>query len=331
MKLHADTNNIQSFEAKTETLNYFLGDVLNGLTKTPKFLQSKYFYDKKGDALFQQIMGLPEYYLTRCEMDIFKNRTKDLAEVLLSGHTAFDLIELGAGDASKSVYLLEYLNSKNKKFSYMPIDISGNILEILNQKLAVKLPDLPVISLEGEYFEMLQKASKLSSRRKAVLFLGSNIGNMELGEVYEFCSELRKNLNKGDIVLVGFDLKKDPETILKAYSDPQGITALFNLNLLERINRELSGNFKVNQFKHYQNYDPLSGACRSYLISLEDQFVSIAGERFHFEKDEILYMEVSQKFSIENTREIARACGFTPETILLDRNKWFADAFWVAS
>ncbi|PWB27356.1 L-histidine N(alpha)-methyltransferase [Flavobacterium sp. HTF] len=330
MKSQLNTDTIYTKE-EVENVNYqFLKDVLEGLQQDPKHLQSKYFYDKKGDALFQEIMAMPEYYLTRCEMDIFQNKTQQLASIIIGDNSPFDLIELGAGDASKSLHLLEYLKKADADFTYMPIDISGNILSVLDQKLQKNIPNLTVKLLEGDYFEMLQKTAKISSRRKAVLFLGSNIGNMELQEASDFCIQLRKNLNKGDIVLVGFDLKKDPKIILNAYNDPSGVTSSFNLNLLERINIELKADFVLKQFEHFQSYDPLSGACRSYLVSLENQTVNIDGQAVDFKKDEVIYMEVSQKFSITDMEEFAASSGFKTLNTITDSKEWFADTFWIA-
>ncbi|KFF02978.1 L-histidine N(alpha)-methyltransferase [Flavobacterium reichenbachii] len=330
MKSQLNIETIYKNKEAEHSNDQFLNDVIDGLQQEPKHLQSKYFYDKRGDSLFQEIMAMPEYYLTRCEMDIFKNKTQELASILMENNTPFDLIELGAGDASKSLHLLQFLKKSNADFTYMPIDISGNILSVLDQKLKTNIPDLDITILEGDYFEMLKKASRLSSRRKAVLFLGSNIGNMEFEHASDFCVELRKNLNKGDIVLVGFDLKKDPKIILNAYNDPKGITAAFNLNLLERINRELQGNFDVKQFEHFQNYDPLSGACRSYLVSLENQKVTIDSQAIDFAKDEVVYMEVSQKFSTADMEELAVSSGFQTINTIQDSKEWFADTFWLA-
>lgn len=310
--------------------NQFLKDVLDGLRQDPKHLQSKYFYDKRGDSLFQEIMAMPEYYLTRCEMDIFQHKTNKLAQIIIADKSPFDLIELGAGDASKSLHLLQYLKNGAADFTYMPIDISGNILSVLDQKLKNNIPDIDIKLLEGDYFKMLKKTSDFSLRRKVVLFLGSNIGNMELHEAAEFCTELRKNLNKGDIVLIGFDLKKDPKIILNAYNDPKGITAAFNLNLLKRINAELNGDFDLNEFEHFQNYDPLSGACRSYLVSLTEQKVTIENETVYFKKDEVIYMEVSQKFSVEDIQKLALSSGFKTTNTITDTKQWFADTFWIA-
>ncbi|WP_179467057.1 L-histidine N(alpha)-methyltransferase [Chryseobacterium sp. H1D6B] len=309
-------------------IDHFWSDIAEGLKSSPKHLSSKYFYDKTGDHLFQKIMAMPEYYLTKCELDIFKNKTAALADLIIPENEPFDLIELGAGDAMKSTYLLKYLVEKNIDFTYMPIDISGNILSILNEKLKSQLPALEIVSLKGEYFEMLKKAASLSSRRKVILFLGSNIGNMNIEEAEHFCSDLNKHLNSGDIVLTGFDLKKNPHIILNAYNDKAGITAAFNLNLLTRINRELGGDFNLNQFEHYQTYDPVSGACRSYLVSLTDQKVTVKNEIISFVENELIDMEISQKFSDEKIRELGEGSGFNMIGELKDSKKWFVDTAW---
>jgi uncharacterized SAM-dependent methyltransferase len=151
---------------------------------------------------------------------------------------------------------------------------------------------------------------------------------MELKEAERFCCKLRKTLNIGDTLLIGFDLKKHPQTILRAYDDTTGITAQFNLNLLDRINHELDANFKLHQFEHYQSYDPITGACRSYLISLIEQQVIIDEQQITFYENEPIYMEISQKFSPTVVQELAKKAGFDPVGELYDTNKWFMDAIW---
>lgn len=314
-------------EDKNDHQNNFQAEILEGLKNQPKKLSSKYFYDKKGDRLFQQIMMMPEYYLTKCELDIFKNKTHEL-EAAIVNDEPFDLIELGSGDALKSGFLLKYLAQKNIEFTYMPIDISGNILSVLDGKLKTDLPDLNIIPLEGEYFEMLEKATDISKKRKIVLFLGSNIGNMEPEEAYQFCSEVKRKLNPGDLFLIGFDLKKNPHTILNAYNDPAGITAAFNLNLLKRINEELHADFDIKNFQHYQTYDPVSGACRSYIVSLCKQKVSIGDETILFDKNELIDMEISQKFSENDIKKMAKETGFEIVNEIRDSKGWFVDSVW---
>lgn len=312
----------------SKTVDRFRQDILLDLGSNPKKLSSKYFYDKIGDELFQKIMNMESYYLTNCELDIFKTKTAQIADFISPNNEPFDLIELGAGDAIKSSYLLQYLVDQGATFSFMPIDISGNILSVLKNKLNNSIPNLEIICLKGEYFEMIDQATTLSSRRKVVLFLGSNIGNMEYEQALQFCSELKNKLNAGDYLLIGFDLKKHPKTILQAYDDRTGITASFNLNLLKRINQELDADFDISQFEHYQTYDPSTGACRSYLISLINQQVTIGEYQIPFYENEAIFMEISQKFSPEDIHDLARESGFVTVTELYDTKKWFMDAIW---
>jgi dimethylhistidine N-methyltransferase len=315
-------------EKNSEAHDKFYTEIISGLKDNPKHLLSKYFYDEKGDVFFQNIMKMPEYYLTNCELEIFTEKKEELAKAIKAYDEPFDLIELGAGDATKSSFLLDYLVKQKADFTYMPIDISGNIISLLQNNLTNKIPDLQIIGLNGEYFEMLDKANKISSKRKVILFLGSNIGNMEQEEAYQFCKELKQKLNSGDILIIGFDIKKNPHTILDAYNDKTGITAAFNLNLLDRINRELDADFDIEKFQHYQTYDPMSGACRSYLISLLEQTVTIGNQEIYFKENEAIYMEVSQKYSSEEIDKMAVRTGFLPLEKISDSKKWFIDAIW---
>jgi len=163
------------------------------------------------------------------------------------------------------------------------------------------------------------------------LFLGSNVGNMPVSDAESFCKQLRNHLSIGDMLLVGIDLKKNPKTILAAYNDKDGITKRFNINLLDRINRELGADFDVAKFEHYPTYDPETGSCKSYLISLEDQQVKIRGkETICFAKDEYIYMEISQKYNVIQTNQMAAGAGFKPLNIFFDSKKWFIDAIWLA-
>jgi L-histidine N-alpha-methyltransferase len=309
----------------------FYADVIRGLHSTPKQLSSKYFYDAVGDKLFQDLMNCDEYYPTNCELEIFTEQTAEICQAIMGNGDVFDLIELGAGDAMKSTFLLKYLLEQKADFSYLPIDISENVISYLNMTLPVTLPGLKVTGLNGDYFDMLKKAASLSKRRKVVLFLGSNVGNMPVSDAEYFCKQLRNHLSPGDMLLVGIDLKKNPKTILAAYNDKDGITKRFNLNLLERMNRELGADFDITKFEHYPTYDPETGACKSYLISLEDQQVKIRGkETICFAKDEYIYMEISQKYNVIQTNQMAAGAGFKPLNIFFDSKKWFIDAVWLA-
>lgn len=314
---------------REKTDRQFHNDVIKGLRSEPKTLDSKYFYDAIGDKLFQDLMDCEEYYPTKCELDIFANRTAEVCQTIMDD-SAFDLIELGAGDATKSSYLLRYLIANKVEFSYLPIDISENIISYLTLTLPVSIPGINIQGLNGEYFQMLKKAREVSDRRKVVMFLGSNIGNMPVEVAEGFCKELRKHLSPGDMVLMGFDLKKNPATVLAAYNDKDGITRRFNLNLLDRINKELGSNFDTSKFAHYPTYDPATGSCKSYLISLEAQTVQIGDEKISFAKDEYIYMEISQKFTLAQTEEMGQQAGFKTLASFTDSKGWFVDTVWEA-
>ena len=308
----------------------FYKDVIAGLTSEPKRLDSKYFYDAIGDKIFQELMNCPEYYPTNCEMEIFTTQTAEICKALIADGDAFDLIELGAGDATKSSHLLKYLIDQKADFTYLPIDISHNVISYLNISLPVTLPGIKITGLNGEYFDMLKKAAAISDRRKVVMFLGSNIGNMPVPAAEGFSRELRNHLSPGDMVLIGVDLKKNPKTVLAAYNDAAGITKRFNLNLLHRINRELQADINTEQFDHYASYDPQSGACRSYLISLQDLQIKILDRVISFKKDEFINMEISQKYTVEQFNNMGASTGFKPINQFLDSKNWFVDAVWLA-
>jgi len=172
---------------------------------------------------------------------------------------------------------------------------------------------------------MLAEVNKSSSNTKLVLFLGANIGNFKFNEMPNFFNSLHNLLSEDDLVLIGFDLKKDPKKILAAYNDKAGFTAQFNLNLLHRINEELDANFRLNNFEHYATYDPETGACKSYLISTNDQTVQIKNTCIEFEKYEPVFMEISQKYSLLQFNEIAAKAGFQPLAHFFDKKKYFAD------
>lgn len=214
------------------------------------------------------------------------------------------------------------------RFTYYPIDISANVISLLDLRLSSSLPGIKIKGLNGDYFDMLDKLKTMSSRFKLVLFLGSSIGNIPLRDTTSFFRELHSHLLPGDILLTGFDLKKDPATILAAYNDKGGITRRFNLNLLERINRSFAADFNVNGFEHRPVYHDDTGACESYLESLDKQAVRIGNEKILFSKGEHIFMEVSQKYTVAQTDEIAVASGFKVLEHFYDSKRWFMDAVW---
>lgn len=308
----------------------FAEDVSIGLSSSPKHLSSKYFYDKKGDEIFQKIMQMKEYYPTDCEFAIFNNHKQSLLKYFTGSRSFFDLIEFGAGDGMKTKVLLSYFTEQKANFKYLPIDISGNILSELQLDLQQRLPELTVECLQGDYFETLAQLNLVDDRKKIVLFLGGNIGNFTPSGTVDFLRHLHQNLAQGDMLLTGFDLKKDPNVILKAYNDPNGITKSFNLNLLQRINNELGADFNLDKFRHYPFYDPVSGECRSYLISEVAQQVTIKSlnTTFHFHAWEAIHTEISRKYDLHFIQSLANKTGFELVENFFDQNKYYVDSLW---
>ncbi|MBA2494035.1 MAG: L-histidine N(alpha)-methyltransferase [Acidobacteria bacterium] len=310
--------------------NTFADDVTQGLSASPKFLSSKYFYDDEGSRLFQEIMKLPEYYLTRAEFEIFSEQTNEIFSAFNADDSPFDLIELGAGDGTKTSLLVDYFLKQNAGFTYIPIDISAKALNTLTAKFEKEFPQLRIQTKQGDYFKTLKTLGAKTSKKKIILFLGSNIGNFRQEQAKEFFTGLRAVMNKNDLLFIGFDLQKDPQTILDAYSDKQGVTDAFNINLLKRVNRELGANFDPKEFSHYAIYHPIEGAARSFLISQKKQtvFIESLNKNFDFEAWEPIFMEISQKYSLKMIEELAKESGFQIEKNFFDSKNYYADSLW---
>lgn len=308
-------------------IEQFAKDVKEGLSKSPKVLSSKYFYDKKGDELFQKIMALPEYYLTRAEFEIFSKKTDQLIDSFnVKKDEYFELIELGAGDGTKTVELLTLLQAENYKYDYFPIDISTNALDGLESMLSDRLPNLNVKKRQGDYFGVLS-SFKESRNKKVVLFMGSNIGNMNDEKATNFIYKLGTNLSAGDILLIGVDQIKSKDIVLPAYNDSTGITRDFNLNLLERINRELGADFKIDNWSHSPEYSEQTGYAKSFIKSEIDQTVTIEAveESFTFYEGEKIHTEISRKYNDEILQNIIGGTDFRLYNKLTDSKGWFAD------
>jgi dimethylhistidine N-methyltransferase len=310
-------------------LSQFAGDVVRGLTSTPKSLPSKYFYDANGDHLFQMIMTLPEYYLTRAEYEIFKFQCSKIIRTIASDEP-LQLIELGAGDGLKTKLLLKELYKQNINFQYYPIDISANALDILSGSVEKDFKDISIHPIEGEYFKALASPQLHAKSKKLILFLGSTIGNFPTYEASNFIGCIRESMTTGDNLLIGFDLKKHPETILNAYNDRQGITRDFNLNLLKRINRELGANFALDQFTHFPIYDPVQAAAKSFLVSMREQevYIAAAKQRVFFKAYESIFMEISQKFDHDMIQQFASNNGLKINQTFTDSRSMFADVMF---
>ncbi len=313
----------------TIALTSFAQDVDNGLSATPKCLPSSYFYDEQGSKLFQQIMDLPEYYLSRAEAAILQ-RHKEQLQHIFNAPQGFDLIELGAGDGTKTAILLQQFLTQNLDFQYKAIDISSDALQDLEIRLAQQFPNLSLEMVADDYFRGLENIQLQSKRRKVVLFLGSTIGNFTHEQAHYFLRKLRKYLHKGDLLFIGFDLKKDPNMILNAYHDKQGVTAAFNYNLLHRINAELGANFVVENFMHAPIYHPQNGCAESYLLSKVKQrvFIEALEKSFDFDEWEAIHTEVSYKYSLQDMAKIAALSGFSPQIDFFDKDGFFCDSVW---
>lgn len=313
----------KSVETLFET--QFEEDVYQGLTEFPKHLSSKYFYDAKGDKLFQDIMNMPEYYLTDCEFEIFEQHKEEIANQFSSASGKFSLIELGAGDGKKTKILLKQLIENRAAFKYQPIDISQNVLNQLEGSLENEIPDLEVGTRQGTYFEALEKIHSQNGVRKVILFLGSNIGNLLHPQAIEFLKSVQELMSEDDLFFVGFDQKKNPQTILDAYNDKTGITEAFNKNVLTRINTEMGGNFNLDSFLHWEVYNPETGTAKSYLVSKEEQSVHI--EKLNLKVDfkawETLHTEISQKYDDETITWLAEKSGLQIETFFSNENDYY--------
>lgn len=305
----------------------FPTDIDTGLSAVNKFLPSKYFYDEIGDALFVEIMNMPEYYLTNAEFDIFKNQTQSLIDALeLKKTSFFELVELGAGDGTKTLELLKVLDGLAYDFTYSPIDISENAVNNLKDSLSEKLPHLKISPKVGDYFEVLTSI-KNSNHPIIVLFLGSNIGNLPDESAKFFINKIDDNLKKGDKMVLGVDLIKPESVVLPAYNDAQGITKRFNLNLLTRINKQLGGNFIIENFDHVPEYTEEEGIATSYLVSLENQAVTLdkLSKTFIFKKNEKIHMEISRKYNDDILNTMLADSSFKITDRLTDSKNLFAD------
>jgi L-histidine N-alpha-methyltransferase len=300
--------------ARTGEANAFADDVRAGLTARPKVLPPKYFYDDLGSKLFEAICRLPEYYLTRAENEILSRHAEAIIDAT-DGPAR--LIELGSGSAEKTRYLIEALLQRQPELHYLPIDISDTSLEASSRELLKTYTDLRITAYAADYFTALgalaeAEKSKRDYRRTIVLFLGSNIGNLDESESRAFLRAVRRVLDSGDALLLGADLKKSADVLVPAYDDALGVTAAFNLNLLVRINRELGGDFNLQKFAHRAVYNDGQGRIEMHLVSRESQRVRIdaLALEIRFEAGETIHTENSYKFDAEQLAALARETGF---------------------
>ena len=300
----------------------FAREVEEGITGFPKTLPCKLFYDGAGSALFEEITRLPEYYLTRTELEILRDRA---SEIVAAVGPNVSVVELGAGTATKTCTLLQALTRRQIRVAFFPVDISSNALAEACDRVTAECPKVsvrPVVADFSEGFGFLRDIRG----RKLVLYLGSSIGNFDPGDAVEMLSQVRSQLAAGDALLLGTDLAKVPSVLVPAYDDSQGITEKFNKNILRRLNRDLQADFDLDGFRHVAIWNPIRSRMEIYLESLCTQIVRLrllqlavrihAGERIHTEN--------SYKYTMPMVREMLEKSGFKLERTWFDKRKWFA-------
>ena len=305
-------------------MNPFATDLLAALASRPRSIAPKYFYDAEGSRLFDRICELPEYYPTRTEVGILTARAQEIAAQMGPG---VDLVEFGAGSLTKVRLLLDAMQAPAR---YVPIDISGDHLAQAANDLRAAYPGLhvePVVADYGQPFSL--PAAPSGGGRRVGFFPGSTIGNYTPPEAVAFF-RMAAGVLRGGALLVGADLIKDPEVLHAAYSDAQGVTAAFNLNLLSRANRELGANFAVAQFAHSAFYNAPLQRIEMHLMSRVRQQVTLCGQPFSFEEGETLHTENSYKFTIDGLRALAIQAGFKPGPVWTDAKQLFSLHWLVA-
>lgn len=302
----------------------FAQDVRAGLSGPNKKLQSKYFYDAVGSALFEAICNLPEYYLTRAEAEILSERARD---IIYAVGTPLELIELGSGSAIKTRLLIDAAFERQSRLRYRPVDISSSALDASAKSLVREYPGIVVEGVNADYLSGLAQISRNGNRRALALFLGSNIGNFDPTEAVTLLRAARAVLEPRDGFLLGADLKKDRATLELAYADPLGVTAAFNLNVLARINRELGGRFDLADFRHRASYNTALDRMEMFLVSKRRHTVRIEGLDLdvHFEEGEPIHTESSYKFDDQSIARLAASAGFDVAEKWTDAEHRFAD------
>ncbi len=306
---------LYDFEPVRDT---FLREVLQGLQKPRKELFSKYFYDEVGSDLFEQICELDEYYPTRTELSIMRERSHEIAERLGSNCL---LIEYGSGSSKKTCELLNVLETPA---GYVPIDISKEQLMQSVVSLAGLYPDLEMLPVCADYtsdFEIPTPNRPVA--HKIGYYPGSTIGNFDPGPARDFLRRIARTCSGGGL-LIGVDLKKDFNILHRAYNDQQGLTAQFNKHMLVRINQELGANFLINQFGHYAFYNPGESRIEMHLVSLKDQAVQLGGIEISFKLGESIWTESSYKYTKEEFAHLAATAGFRVEALWTDPREFFS-------
>ena len=315
---------------KRDPLAGLADDVRKGLTAQPKRFLPKYFYDELGSQLFEAICLLPEYYLTRAENEILQRYA---GEIVASVDGQITLVEMGSGSASKTRLVIEALLRRQSRLLFMPVDISASAIESSSRILLQSYPGLTIEAYAADYFAGLAELGRKPRKRTLALFLGSNISNFDRDEALRFLRALRSVLQKGDALLLGADLQKDPAILEAAYNDALGVTSAFNLNVLARINRELGGTFDLRAFKHRAFYNEAMGRIEIYIESLFSQRVRI--EKLDLEVDfavgELIHTENSYKYDIAGIAQLAADTGFKSSHTWFDSQERFSSNLLIAA
>lgn len=306
----------------------FAGAVHAGLSSAPKTLPCRFFYDFEGSLLFEEICDLPEYYLTRAEDEILRDRAGEIAAAVPACE---EIVELGSGSSRKTRNLLDAFLDARRSLRYLPVDISHEMLRHTAEALAREYPRLPVVPVVGEYGEAMERLAAQPRPGRLVLFLGSNLGNFNEHEAVGFLRSVRRMLAADGRLLMGLDLQKDPRILHAAYNDSAGVTAQFNLNLLRRINAELDGSFDLKHWEHQASYNPDAGRVEMYLVSLRPQTVRVDDRSYRFEAGETIQTEISCKYTPDQIEGLAAEGGFTVERTWRDREGLFSVTLFAPS
>ena len=303
-----------------DRLKSFRDDVFEGLSREQKELPCKYFYDDRGSELFNTICGLDEYYPTRTETALLQAHGREMADLIGPGVC---LIEFGCGSLLKTRLLLDALRSTA---AFVPIDISADHLLQSAAALAADYPDLEVLPVVADFthpVKLPDKARKASENRVG-FFSGSTIGNFDHAGAADFLATVADMVGGGGALLIGVDLKKDEDILVRAYDDAQGVTAAFNRNVLERINRELGGCFDIETFRHRALYNGAEGRIEMHLVSEKDQTVTVHDRDFTFTKGETIHTENSCKYHVEEFSSLAAGAGFRSARTWVDGDGLFS-------
>jgi len=316
-------SNLQYFKPHSSHIEKtFADEISNSLSEDPKFISPKYFYDKKGSELFEQICSLPEYYPTRTEIEILKTLQLDLPYFL---DESFRLVELGSGSSNKTRLILDVFDNFQKKVEYFPIDIS-EILTESSEMLQKEYDNLHITGIMDTYEGGLEFIEQYDDKKNLIIFLGSSYGNFTPNEGTHFLAKINLIMKKEDLFLIGLDLVKDKAILERAYDDTQGTTAKFNLNILSRINNELDADFNLNNFNHVAKYNEKDQRIEMYLKSSVNQSVIIskANMSLTLREGELIHTEHSHKYTLNQIHELMKNTGFNLEKIWTDKNKHYA-------